>query len=195
MNALLCDLQICGGVRHLQQPHTRSLFLFPMVFIVLHWFLPLMGRTLKLEIRSFVFRSVPFERGETKSVNFLAMESVQPLPISAKSANFWQGPFEKGGMKSANCWQGKCELIEKFSATLVTSLSSLSVSHRAHNHHQYQVLLRLVYKESLQMTELDMSICDKTNGQNSLAVCTRLHATERHISVNASERNWLSTEP
>ena len=92
-------------------------------------------------------RLVPFERGRTKSVkNFLAMESVNSFRISAPQ--WWplrEGRAGKCELRNEKCeffaresvsslpivrifGKGKCKFIANFSATLVTSHPSLSVS-------------------------------------------------------------------
>ena len=126
----------------------KSLFLFPIVFGInlIHFFEGKnkigLGRiwSFVLGFRSLVARLVPFERGGTKRVKtFLAMESVNSLRISAPQ--WW--PLREGRNEKCEVLaresvssspivrifgKGKCKFIANFSATMVTSLPSFSVS-------------------------------------------------------------------
>ena len=101
-----------------------------------------------LGCRSLVAGLVPFERGEQslRAKKFLAMESVNSLRISAPP--WWplcEGRDGKCEGRNEKCkflaresvssspivrifGKGKCKFIANFSATMVTSLPSLSVS-------------------------------------------------------------------
>ena len=73
---VLFDLQIfSGGVYPRVQPHAQSLFLFPIV-LVLIWFIFSMRRTVQPKIRSFVSvlrsRVTPFDRSKMKDANCFA---------------------------------------------------------------------------------------------------------------------------
>ena len=100
---MLCDLQIfSGSVYHLEQPHTQSPFLFPIVFgINLIPFL-MANMTVQLYIRLLVFSSSITCRA-TKGDNFFATEGVNTSPILAPQ--WW--PFESCRTKSATFGQGK----------------------------------------------------------------------------------------
>ena len=121
----------------------HSLFLFPIVFGInlIHFFCGKnkigLGRiwscwSFVLGFRSLVARLVPFERGGTKwAKKCLAIESVilwthcqfqrhnGDLSVKGETGSV------KGETKSA---KGKCKFITNFSATMVTSLPSLSLS-------------------------------------------------------------------
>ena len=164
---LICALRcvdFSGKVYHPKPPHAQSLFLFPIVFGInlIHFFDGKnkigLGRiwSFVLGFRSLVERLVPFGRGGTKRVEeFLAMESVNSLRISAPQ--WWplrEGRDGKCEGRNEKCeflaresvssspivrifGKGKCEFIANFSATMVTTLPSLSLylSHRKYLTH------------------------------------------------------------
>ena len=154
---MLFDLQIfSGGVR--AQPHAQSLFLFPIVFGInlIHFFdekryswkfdrlfccFEPLSRHLTVRILRKM-RSVP------KSGTFLATESVNIQPIQERrneGAKFWQEKVQNSSpiLRCNFLARKSAKLIANFSATMVTSLPSislslylsLSLSHRAYLTH------------------------------------------------------------
>ena len=121
----------------------------PLIWFIFSMWRTRLGRiwSFVLGFRSLVARLVPFERGGTKwAKKILAMESVNSLRISAPQ--WWllrEGRDGKCEGRNEKCeflaresvssspivrifGKGKCKFIANFSATMVTSLPSLSLS-------------------------------------------------------------------
>ena len=83
--------------------------------------------------RSLVARLAPLKRFGTKRANFFGNGKSVWTDFRISAPQWW--PFKKGETgsvkgetNSAIFWQGKCKLIANFSATMVTSLPSFSLS-------------------------------------------------------------------
>ena len=129
------------------QPHAQSLFLFPIVFgINLIHFFEFFGEKEERCSRKFdrllccfdplsitPFDSAKNARTVSKSATFLATESVNSAPIKRGEAEvqiFWQGKAQNSSptLRCTFLARRSAKLIANFSATMLTSLPSFSLS-------------------------------------------------------------------
>ena len=131
------------------QPHAQSLFLFPIVFgINLIHFFDFFGQKEKRCRRKFdrllccfdPLSNMPFDvmtvrrmRTVSKSATFLATESVNSAPFKRGETEvqiFWQGKAQNSSplLRCTFLARRSAKLIANFSATMVTSLPSFSLS-------------------------------------------------------------------
>ena len=128
------------------QPHAQSLFLFPIVFgINLIHFFDFFGEKEELCSRKFdrllcCFDSLsitPFDSAKNanrfEKCNFLATESVNSAPFKRGETEvqfFWQGKAQNSSpiLRCTFLARRSAKLIANFSATMVTSLPSFSLS-------------------------------------------------------------------
>ena len=128
------------------QPHAQSLFLFPIVFgINLIHFFDFFGETEERCSRKFdrflccfdPLSITPFDSAKnanvSKSATFLATESVNSAPFKRGETEvqiFWQGKAQNSSpiLRCTFLARRSAKLIANFSATMVTSLPSFSLS-------------------------------------------------------------------
>ena len=127
------------------QPHAQSLFLFPIVFGInlIHFFdistrkngaagnsIVCFAASIPRQSRHLTVRRM---RTVSKSATFLATESVNSAPFKRGETEvqfFWQGiaPNSSSILRCTFLARRSAKLIANFSATMVTSLPSFSLS-------------------------------------------------------------------
>ena len=127
------------------QPHAQSLFLFPIVFGInlIHFFdistrkngsagnsIVCFAASIPCQSRHLTVRRM---RTVSKSATFLATESVNSAPFKRGETEvqiFWQGIAQNSSsiLRCTFLARRRAKLIANFSATMVTSLPSFSLS-------------------------------------------------------------------
>ena len=140
---VLCDLQIFScKVYHTEPHHAQSLFLFPIVFGInlIHFFLweeqQDWAEFDHLCLGFSITRRAIQERVGTMRANFLATESVN-FSATMVRQEVWREKRKVRFFGKGKCeltaivrifGMGKCKLIANFSATMMASLPSISLS-------------------------------------------------------------------